>query len=129
MEKDFSNVIERADRDAVNLKDNANLRNAAEGVQRLFDESSNLGYGRKAFLLNSYVNEVNHHADDIYGQGKHIKLEIVDSNNNDRLDPNDRIKATRSNRESDSIPLSQYNGVRLNKIVMTKVSKQNHNRS
>jgi hypothetical protein len=111
MQNDFRNVIERADKDALNLKDDANLRNAAEGVQRLFDESSSLGYGRKAFLLNSYVNEVNHCADDIYGRGKHIKLEIVDSNNNDRLDPNDHIKATRSKGETDSIPLSQYNGV------------------
>jgi hypothetical protein len=114
MENDYSNVIARADKDVVNLKDDANLRNAAEGVQRLFDESTNLSYGRKEFLLNTYINEANHHADDIYGQGKHIKLEIVDASTKDHIGPSDLVRATRPNKESETVHLSQLGGGLIN---------------
>jgi hypothetical protein len=110
MENDYRAIIQRADKDAVNLKDNADLSAAAERVQRLFDESSNLSYGRKAFLVNAYVDEANHHADDIYGKGQHIKLEIIDSNKNEHLDENDKVTARRSNGENASIHLGEFGG-------------------
>ncbi len=110
MENEYRNVMERADRDAVKLNDKADLHSAAEGVQNLFDQTFTRSYGQRSFLVNSYVNEMNKHADDIYGKGQHIKLEIIDSNKNERLDLNDQVTATRTNGEKASIPVSAVGG-------------------
>ena len=75
MENDYSNVMRRADNDAEKLNEKSKLHGAAEAVQRLFDESSNLTPNRRDFIVNAYVKEANKHADDIYGKGNHITLE------------------------------------------------------
>jgi hypothetical protein len=93
MENNFKGVIERADKDAVNLKDSGDLALAAQGLQTLFDETTNMAYGKRELLVNAYVKEVNTKADDIYGKGQHITLEIVDTNNNEHIDVQDHILA------------------------------------
>jgi hypothetical protein len=94
MENDFKNVIAAADRDAVTLKNDCDLSLSAQALQTMFDSTTNLPRGRRDFLVNSYVNELNTKADDLYGNGKHIKLEIIDTNKNMMLDATDKINVT-----------------------------------
>ncbi|MBU6454843.1 MAG: hypothetical protein KGS72_23950 [Cyanobacteria bacterium REEB67] len=91
MDNNFVNTIKAADVDATNLKDGGDLNVAAQGLQKLFDDTTEMTYSKRAFLLNSYTKEINSKADDIYGKGNHITLEIVDTNQNDHIDAGDKI--------------------------------------
>ena len=91
MDNNFARAIQAADADATNLKDGGDLNVAAQGLQKLFDDTTEMTYSKRAFLLNSYTTEISNKADDIYGKGNHITLEIVDTNKNDHIDAGDKI--------------------------------------
>jgi len=106
MDNNLQSVIEQADKDSVNLKDSCDLRLSAEAMQTMFDNTANLPYGRREFLVNSYVRELDQHADDLYGKGNHIKLEIVDSNKDEHINAGDKVHVQHVNGFNANFPLS-----------------------